>query len=393
MMSTCPAVRTVPACILVVFFYLLPGAAAAETHPPTFNDQARFLAGLSVSPESPLAAMTGTSAWKEHASGLQYQWDILEKKRLTAMRDWAQKELKPALPHASVLFYLFSGPDFVSADTLFPGMPVYVLAGLEPIGSIRFLDRIKPENLSVGLRVLGRSLRSIVNLSFFRTLDMQTDFQNPVFPGVLPVLYIFLSRTGNEVVEVHGITIDGEGKIVEAEPAPRGVKGVRIRFRRQGASEVQVMYYLEANLGDYVLSRNNGVLKFLGSQGKGASYLKAASYLLHKPYFSRVRTFLLDHSVALLEDDSGIPARFFDDARWMITLFGSYLGVIDLFKEYYQPALKELYAGQKAEAIPFATGYTFARKSNMLLAVSKAALPAVSDEVQTGVLMSRSQPE
>ncbi len=343
------------------------------------SDTALFIAGRPVPAQSPLFSLEKEGAWKQYAAQMDDQWKTLERKRLGVMRQWASKELTPHLPEASTLYYMFSGPDFVSADALFPQMSVYILCGLEPIGSFEEIKLLSPAALSANLQNLVKSLQSIIHLSFFRTLDMEVDLQKGEISGVWPILYIFLTRTGHEVLSTERVFLDSEGvvkRVSHSVPVPtKSVEGLHIVFQGHGVKS-QELYYFKANVSDTALKKNESFLKFTGSRGKGVSYLKAASYLLHKGYFSRIREFLLSQSLAVLQDDSGIPYHFFDDPRWHTTLYGSYLGVLELFKDQYQTNLRKAYMERNdVKPLPFVTGYTFSRKSNVLLAVAKTPVP------------------
>ena len=115
-------------CCLLLF---VPTAQGAE--PATPNDTARFLAGLQPSPQSPLAALTQDSAWQQYAAQMNVAWADLEQRQLSKIRAWSSANLGTRRP---VTYYLFSGPDFLYADTFFPGSSTYVLAGLEPFGAV-----------------------------------------------------------------------------------------------------------------------------------------------------------------------------------------------------------------------------------------------------------------
>ena len=155
----------------------------------------------------------------------------------------------------------------------------------------------------------------------------------------------------------------------------RGVlPGVQIQFRRTGAASVQTLYYVQANLADDALKSNASVLKWAGHFSRGNVYLKAASYLLHEPYFSRIRSFLLSQAASVLQDDSGIPWRFFRTADWRCWFFGNYSGTLDIFAKYYQSDLEAAFVTPGlAITLPFGTGYKWrAGESNLLLAVKQA---------------------
>jgi hypothetical protein len=122
---------------------------------------------------------------------------------------------------------------------------------------------------------------------------------------------------------------------------------------------------------DALKSQGNSVLNWAGSFGQGNVYLKAASYLMHESYFSRIRTFLLTKGASVLQDDSGIPFRYFQDGNWRVWLFGRYNGTLDIFAKYHQADMAQVFANTRTPVeLPFGTGYKWkVGESNLLLAV------------------------
>jgi hypothetical protein len=94
---------------------------------------------------------------------------------------------------------------------------------------------------------------------------------------------------------------------------------------------------------------------------------------MHKSYFNQIRNLILNNSTAVLQDDSGIPIKFLDSTKWNVQLYGSYNGVINLFKGDEQPELKTLYKDSTlVKNLPFGTGYKFNKgTSNLQLAIRK----------------------
>ena len=128
-----------------------PGLAAESTP----NDAARILAGMPPSQNSPLARVTEDSGWKRHAKFFDTAWEKLDKRQLSKVRAWQSKKMPAAQP---VMFYMFSGPDFLYADAFFPKASTYVLSGLEPIGTVPELSDMPLRSLSGELRQLQSSL-------------------------------------------------------------------------------------------------------------------------------------------------------------------------------------------------------------------------------------------
>ena len=117
--------------------------------------------------------------------------------------------------------------------------------------------------------------------------------------------------------------------------------------------------------------KKTGFLKFCEALGEADGFIKSASYLLHSNSFSSMRGFLLDRTVALVQDDSGIPVRYFSSEAWQLRPFGRYLGPIAVFHGQYQKqAQRRLSAGPIRRSSISASGYRWRpHESNLLLAV------------------------
>jgi hypothetical protein len=93
---------------------------------------------------------------------------------------------------------------------------------------------------------------------------------------------------------------------------------------------------------------------------------------MHEGGFEIVRDYVMKNSDLLVEDDSGIPWRYFDRNKWQLRLCGRYAGPIDIFKQHRQADLAEAYA--KANPLPmgFSFGYRWVpSESGLLLARPK----------------------
>jgi hypothetical protein len=343
-----------------------PGVAAQSTP----NDAARILAGLAPAPNSPLAHVAEDAGWKRHAKFFDAAWDKLDKRQLTKVRAWQAKNMPSA---QAVMFYMFSGPDFLYADAFFPNAGTYVMSGLEPIGTVPEIADIPSPSLSGELRQLQTSMNSVMAYSFFITDNMRTQLRAGKINGTLPVLYVFLARSGKTIDEVSFVDLDQDGAVqpegkVDAKLA---TKGVRIAFSGADGRK-QTLYYFTTDISNAGLTKNGAFLKFCDKLGAGDSFLKSASYLMHSSGFSTIRDFLLDHSMAVLQDDSGIPVQYFKGEDWELRPYGRYLGPISLFRGNYQAQLAKLFKAGKSPALDFGVGYRWrTNESNMLLAVKK----------------------
>src|SRR5437660_2416563 len=215
---------------------------------------------------------------------------------------------------------------------------------------------------------IERSLSSILSFSFFITKLMRSDLHGGQVSGTLPILYVFLARSGKTIRDVSLISLDDKGAAYFADEnaGPNATRGVRILFAGSDGQE-RTLYYFSTDLSNSGV-RNSGFLKFCATLAPGNSLIKSASYLLHSGNFTTVRDFLLANSATVIQDDSGIPLAYYSTRKWRLFPFGRYLGPIDEFAGRYQDSYAALF--RRAQPIDFGIGYRWrTHESNLLLSV------------------------
>jgi hypothetical protein len=331
------------------------------------DDTARFLAGMHPSPQSPLAPLTRERSWQQHADTLDAIWAGLDAHQLSKIRAWSQANLTARKP---VTYYLFSGPDFLYVDAFLPNSSTYILAGLEPAGHLPDVMKLRPRSVAAELTKLRTSLGTLLKMSYFITSEMSADLSASQLRGTLPLLYVFLARTGKTIHEVSFVDLAHDGSMQSATDAKSGARGIRIVFSGNGAKP-QTLYYFKTDLSNRGV-RTSGFLQFCAQFGVGDIFIKAASYLLHNAGFSTVRDFLLGSGASIVQDDTGIPVKDFQKAGWELRPFGRYVGPIPMFSGNYQSKLKDLFAQGEPAPIDFGIGYRWrTNQSHVLLAVNK----------------------
>lgn len=343
-------------------------AAAAE---PSANDTARLLAGMSLPAGSKLARYENDSTWKQHAQYFNAAWKKLDDGQLAKVRAWASANIKNP---QDTLYYMFSGPDFLYANAFFPKAKTYVLAGLEPVGSIPQIGERTRHSLSN----LRASMNTVLNISFFITKHMKSQLNEGQLTGTLPILYVFLARAGKEIREVTIFNLEKDGTIKPVEEARRGRaaggggSGVKIEFADSDGT-ARTLYYFSTDLSDPGV-KNTGFLPFCEKLAPADTFLKSASYLMHGYGFDTIRDFLVEHSRTVVQDDSGIPLHAFK-GEWSFHPFGNYVYPLGIFPNTYQPKLKALFA--KAPKIDFGVGYRHRpNDSNLMMAVKNSVKAA-----------------
>ncbi|MFA7342735.1 MAG: hypothetical protein WC003_00390 [Terrimicrobiaceae bacterium] len=353
-----------------------------------WNAQAKFLAGVPLAPEEPLAALQKAPAYRPHSSDFEKMWRRYNERYFAPMRSWSSAEMAPRVPVAAPVYYFFGGPDAISPLALYPDAPDFILGGLEPVGTVPDPVALPPQRLQAALDGLRQSTDVILSFGHFITKDMRAELEVGEFKGVTPIILVFLAMSGCEVLDVSYFGVRGDGQAVdhrgEQGRAKGELPGVRVTFRRTPFSAPQRIHYVQANVADGELGGKSGLLRWAEGFGPGNIYLKAASYLLHESYFSTIRGFLLRQARSVLQDDSGIPFSFFQDGEWRVWFFGTYTGTLDIFKQYHQAKLGDAF---ETGGVPlaFGTGYKWRQgESNLLLAVKQAPPKAEPVAVPSG---------
>ena len=102
------------------------------------------------------------------------------------------------------------------------------------------------------------------------------------------------------------------------------------------------------------------------------AYVKSASYLMHTDSFSTIRETLLDLRGAIVQDDSGVPLRYFDQKQWNLRLYGTYVPPLDIFRQYLQPDLAAAYARGSSGKLVFGAGYHWNwKEANLMVATHR----------------------
>ncbi len=329
--------------------YLLFFAASSlyAQNPATVDETARFLAGLPVT--GALAPLMSGADWQQHAREMEQAWTKKESQQILPIRNWMAANGEPYFHRTDTMFYMFSGPDFLYANVFFPYANTYILAGLEPVGQLPDLASLSPEKLGVELAALRGSMGDILRFQYFITKEMQARFGRSGLAGTVPILSVFMARLGYQVLEVAPVTTPAEG--------------VRILFQDPARQQTQTLYYFKTDLSG---NGKSAFFKWCAERGPGLSLLKAASFLMHGEGFSGVRSFLLEHSQVIVQDDSGIPLRAFPKG-WMVRCYGRYIPHRTTFAKYTQPDLSAVYQRNPPSPLGFAFGYHWQKEEGILM--------------------------
>ncbi|MCQ2606020.1 MAG: hypothetical protein MJ204_05710 [Bacteroidales bacterium] len=324
----------------------------------TINEAANFYAGLYCDTNKVTKVKLDT--WEKYSQQIKSQTktSLITLQKIDSL---IKKDMSDIQNLCNYVFYPFSGPDFLYPITIVPNADTYFLIGLESTGTINTDLNSSPEFFNLYTRSLAIYMRS----SFFRTLSMKEDFNNEQINGTIPVLSMLMAIKDCKIVSINYKYFTEEGIIADTNDITNLVE-IQF-FKDKTPLHLQTLYYLSTNLYDGAIDKK--FVKYCDntlSLHKTLTFLKAASYLLHENYFSKIRNIILDNSSFVIEDDSGIPYRHFKD-NWNVTLYGTYIKPLSIFKEKtFQLDLLEQYNSDSVKKLPIRIGYN--NPSNWLCA-------------------------
>lgn len=340
-------------------------AAAPEVQIDTaWTNAARFLSGHT---------LVGTGFAYDTAFVEAYRGEMLrafqkiDSLRLSPLSTWYQTELDSANAQLEPLaFYPFSGGDFLHLHTLYPNTNEYLMLAIEPVGSVPSFATLNQSEQNVALDELKRMLRDIFSKSYFVTKNMKGDIAvNQQIKGMLPSILWGISVTGHDIVSVSSVSLDSNGT-ASSKPvsASDGYdQGVTVAFVKRGTASVQKVTYLACDISNKGIESNDALRAHLEQLPKFNSFIKAASYLPHYKTFSSIRDVVLTKSSVHLQDDTGIPYKYFTGFR--PKLYGEYVYPVDDFdSSLFQVDLIKAYESSSSFSgkLPFSMGYHWMTK-------------------------------
>jgi hypothetical protein len=294
--------------------------------------------------------------WKLHAAKTDLRWRLLMQTVGTPIATWVSE--KKYLPSTApkTLLYPFAGGDFFYANLFYPNRDTVIMIGLEPVGSGFEDSAVAPQQMEDYLTVLDRCMFYPHKLGFFRTLSMDDDFSHELMNGTLHTFLFYLARNGFGIHYVEYFSLDQNGNQVAVEPGAEP-KGIKIGYSAKGDKSVKQLVYISQDISNTGNKKAPGVINYLKQRGSVVTFLKAASYLMYKDYFSDIAGVVTGQSKIILQDDSGMPMLAMKSAGFETELLGEYSKTIHLFENYFQKDMRDEYLAKKPAKLPFTIGY------------------------------------
>ena len=291
------------------------------------------------------------------------QFSGFTKSKMEPITNWVKEnKMIPENYACKTLFYPLAGADFVYADAFFSDVQNYILVGLEKPGYLPNYDQLSNTDLQNYLNQIFNSLDISMKSGFFRTKSMAVQFNQKTVNGTLHSLLFYLARRGNKIRKIRHFILK-ENAVIKYTSGTEGMfsPGLDIEFLTAD-NKVKNLFYFNTDLSDANTKLDN-FFNWVSAFGEHHTMLKAASYLNSRDYFSKTRNYILKYSNMIVQDDSGIPYKYFVDGKWQVQLYGGYKKVIPLFSSRIQPEMVRAYADTTkltSRYLPFRIGYNVA---------------------------------
>jgi hypothetical protein len=338
------------------------------------DDLAAFISGMPNGKSGCISKVDSLIKWNQFAWNMDSIFTRLGSSRFEKMKVWGDSEL--INNHSrTTLFYPFSGPDFLNANIFYPDADQYIMIAMEPIGSLPDICNMHPDSVSSYLSGVRNSLNDLIKRSYFITSKMNDDLRKTKVNGTVPLISLFIKRTGHHIVSINRIGIDNNGNWQPADSLKNKngiVQGIKIDLLSLSKNKVQSVFYFRTDISDKGLEKNEAFMKYLSKLPQSHTYLKAGSYLMHYETFKIIRSVVFEKSSTILQDDSGIAYKYFDKSKWNIILYGKYSKPKDEFAFISEPDLEKAYKSSNYKPLPYTLGYNWRKgNANMLYAIKK----------------------
>lgn len=373
-----------------------------------FAEEAKLLFRVAAcAGDAPVPANLDAAAVKRHCDEILPEIEAYRTRYVGVVRPFLAA-LEPAgLP--TTVVYPFGGGDLVTALTAYPDAREITTISLELPGDPRRIHAMSKDSLERSLQQLRRELGELLFVDDYSRSETLKKTQRGDLPAELCFFLTALAVHGYEPVGLRYFALNPDGTIHylgddEIERAERTLavhrKGTwtppdfsesfantELTFRKKGEAEgapLRVHRHLAVNLSDDFLEKNPALIRHLEAKGRVSAMTKAASYLLWKDGFSRVRNYLLGHLDFMVSDSTGIPPRFALSAGLVQETYGTFRSSLLGANREDNLAFAALWKKQPARKLPFRFGYLDSARQVHLLVTRLPTATATATTADAG---------
>lgn len=345
-------------------------ATALPAHALELTPTAQVLAGMSSDKDQAGADKGGVL--EGYTRKTAQLWETFDKQIGKPMGEWAQTELTRT--PGETIFYPFAGPDFPTAQILYPEAGRYVLVALQKGGPVPDMTGMAKDRLNTYLRTFRAGWESFTLRGFYDTDDLKRDTAKAsILDGITPALMAFAVRLGYTIDKLEPMRINASGSDLEVHSGDKAelVTWDSVRLTMRAGTRTVLLDYVFLDLSDANLGKNANERKWIEAMGMHRVVTKAASHLMQKSFFSIIRNAILSHAPSIWQDETGIDYGDLEKG-YAVTLYGKFTKANKLFLKGIQRSLATAYKTRKdVRPLPFKVGYKKESGSCVQVAVRK----------------------
>jgi len=282
-------------------------ALAADTTAPT-------LPATPTPTPTPAQALAARTAKIECPAFQKIATDY-QTKFLAPMQTWSRQHLNKL--GTKKVTYVFSGADIVTPLTLFTTADHFTLIA-DQTPEYTPVQEISGSQIAKECQTQAYFAR----YGYFRTNDLEG--KDSVKPRFVKMLAYSILMSGGTIGKMDYLSIATNGKL-EVRDNPAMGKPDGLRFHVITADKRAVLVdYLRMNLSNSGLNADPRLQQFLSSNTNDTIFIKSASHLLQKNYFSILAGLITDHAQSVVQDETGLDIELFGK-HYQIDSYGKFL--------------------------------------------------------------------
>jgi len=273
------------------------------------------------------------------------------------------------------VLYPFGGGDLMSALATFPSAETITSVSLEPSGDARRPAQLDTAGWTEALADVRLNLQHLFAVSHSKTVNLRRGAK-AALPAEVAFALVALSLHGQEPVGLRYFRWGPNGQInylperdndpgLGGPPEDKAFAHVEISFRPrapatpggEAAAALRFYRHIAANLDDAHFKEDPGLGLLLTGAGPSAALIKAASYLLWSPAFSRIRDFLASHADWMISDSTGLPPSVAEAAGLSQEVWGQFHGTFFPANALRTREMVALWQAAPLRPLPMMFGY------------------------------------
>ncbi len=280
-------------------------------------------------------------------------------KQKEKVSDWHQENLQEVYSVKNA-FYLLSGADFYYFRLFYPNAENYFMFAMEKEGDFPELNTIDESTLNTNLVAIEEIIHNLSHNTYLFSKTMNKFLnQDKIYKiyGTFPIVVFYIGYFSGNIIDV-------KKECLEYKDFNCLIPGYSILYEED--QKIKKVYYYSKKLVPEDIHQNSPFDSLMKKYDNKGLFLKASVYLFHNLKYQNFANYLLENFVYIIQEDSGIPYRFFQQHQFNVRLYGKYVDVPNLtgMKVPFQPDLSRDFK-LNSQRLTFHFGYGTARVSGI----------------------------